>query len=91
MEPIGLLTWIIVGGIAGWLAGIVMRSGGGVLTDIVVGIVGALIGGMLFSALGLAGTTGFSIWSILVAFVGAVALLAVIRQLNGHGRGHIFN
>ncbi len=91
MEPMGLLAWIIVGGIAGWLAGIAMKSGGGVLTDIVVGIVGAFIGGFLFNAVGLTGTTGFSLWSVVVAFVGAVVLLAVIRLLNHRGRGHIFN
>ncbi len=79
----GWLAWIIVGAIAGWLAGKVMSSGGGVLTDIIVGIVGAFIGGFVFNALGLAGTTGFNIWSIFVSFVGAVVLLLVIRMLNG--------
>jgi uncharacterized membrane protein YeaQ/YmgE (transglycosylase-associated protein family) len=83
IKIMGWLAWIIVGAIAGWLAGIVMKSGGGVLTDIIVGIVGAFIGGFLFNALGLAATTGFNIWSIFVAFVGAVVLLGVIRVLNG--------
>ena len=79
----GWLAWLIVGAIAGWLAGMVMKSGGGLLTDIIVGIVGAFIGGFLFNALGLEGTTGFSVWSIFVSFVGAVALLAAIRVFNG--------
>jgi uncharacterized membrane protein YeaQ/YmgE (transglycosylase-associated protein family) len=83
IKIMGWLAWLIVGAIAGWLAGMVMKSGGGVLTDIIVGIVGAFIGGFLFNALGLAGTTGFNIWSIFVAFVGAVVLLFVIRMLNG--------
>jgi uncharacterized membrane protein YeaQ/YmgE (transglycosylase-associated protein family) len=82
----GWLAWIITGAIAGWLAGKVMSSGGGLLTDIIVGIVGAFLGGFLFNALGLAGTTGFNIWSIFVAFIGAVALLFVIRMLNGRRR-----
>ena len=91
MEPMGLLAWIIIGAIAGWLAGVAMKSGGGVLTDIVVGIIGAFIGGILFSALGLAGTTGFNIWSIFVAFIGAVVLLAAIHSFNGRARRRLLN
>jgi uncharacterized membrane protein YeaQ/YmgE (transglycosylase-associated protein family) len=82
----GWLAWIMVGAIAGWLAGKVMKSGGGLLTDIIVGIVGAIIGGFLFNALGLGGTTGLNIWSIFVAFIGAVALLFAIRMFNGRQR-----
>ena len=85
------LAWIIVGAVAGWLAGIVMKSGGGLLTDIIVGIVGAFIGGFLFSAAGLAGTTGFNLWSIFVAFIGAVVLLGAIHMVNGRGHRHLFN
>ena len=82
MQPMGFITWIIVGAVAGWLAGVVMKSGGGLITDIIVGIVGAFIGGFIFSVIGAAGTTGLNIWSIFVAFVGAVVLLAVIRLFN---------
>jgi uncharacterized membrane protein YeaQ/YmgE (transglycosylase-associated protein family) len=85
MEPMGLLTWIVVGAIAGWLAGIVMRSGGGALTDIVVGIIGALIAGFLFSRIAIPSITGFSIWSVFVAFTGAVGLLAIIHRVNRRG------
>jgi uncharacterized membrane protein YeaQ/YmgE (transglycosylase-associated protein family) len=80
------IVWIVVGAIAGWLAGMVMKSGGGLLTDIIVGIVGAFIGGFLFSVVGLSGTTGFNIWSIFVAFIGAVVLLAAIRLFNSRHR-----
>jgi len=79
----GLLAWIVVGLIAGWLASKVVPSRLGTIGDTVVGMVGALIGGFLFEQVGATGTTGFSIWSIFVAFVGAVLLLVVIRAVDG--------
>jgi uncharacterized membrane protein YeaQ/YmgE (transglycosylase-associated protein family) len=82
----GLLSWIVVGLIAGWLAGLVMRgSGHGIVGDILVGIVGGLLGGFLASALfGVADPmSGINITSIIVAFLGAVALIAIIRALPG--------
>ncbi|NWF68399.1 MAG: GlsB/YeaQ/YmgE family stress response membrane protein [Chloroflexi bacterium] len=81
----GWLAWLIVGAVAGWLASIVMKTNGqqGLLMDIVVGIVGAFIGGFLFNQFGAAGVTGFNIWSVIVAFVGAVVLLALLRLLSG--------
>jgi len=88
MTEMGWLAWLVVGAVAGWLASIVMKTSGrqGLLTDIVVGIVGALIGGFLFNQFGAAGVTGFNIWSVFVAFTGAVVLLVVLRLLNGRGR-----
>ncbi len=85
MEPLGLLAWLIIGAIAGWLASKVMKTGRqqGLLMDIVVGIAGAFVGGLLFSQFGAPGTTGFNIWSLFVAFTGAVVLLAVIRVFSG--------
>jgi uncharacterized membrane protein YeaQ/YmgE (transglycosylase-associated protein family) len=85
MEQMGWLAWLIVGAIAGWLASIAMKTNRqqGLIMDIVVGIVGALIGGFLFNLVGASGTTGFNIWSVFVAFVGAVVLLGAIRVLNG--------
>jgi len=78
----GLIWWIVVGLIAGWLAGKVMKGGGfGVLMDIVIGIVGALIGGWLFGALGVYPGFGL-IGSILVAFIGACILLWLIRLVK---------
>jgi len=85
MDQMGFFAWLIVGAIAGWLASIAMKTNRqqGLIMDIVVGIVGALIGGFLFNLVGASGTTGFNIWSIFVAFVGAVVLLGAIRVLNG--------
>ncbi|HEX9115407.1 MAG TPA: GlsB/YeaQ/YmgE family stress response membrane protein [Anaerolineae bacterium] len=82
----GILSWIIVGLIAGWLAGLVMKGGGyGILGDIILGIVGALIGGFLVGALtGNPGAVnGINLTSILVAFIGAVILVAIVRAVSG--------
>ena len=83
MEPMGLLAWIVVGLIAGWLASQVVASRYGIIGDTVIGMVGALVGGFLFEQFGSTGTTGFNIWSVLVAFVGAVVLLVLIRAVSG--------
>jgi uncharacterized membrane protein YeaQ/YmgE (transglycosylase-associated protein family) len=77
----GFLYWIIVGLIAGWLAGKVMKGGGyGVLVDIVLGILGGVVGGWVFGLLGL--HAGGLIGSIIVAFVGAVILVWIVRKLK---------
>ncbi|HYM27988.1 MAG TPA: GlsB/YeaQ/YmgE family stress response membrane protein [Steroidobacteraceae bacterium] len=79
-----ILAWIIIGGLAGWLASVLVRGGGlGLLGDIVVGIVGAFIGGLIVSLLGGQGFTGFNIWSFIVALIGAVVLLLIIRMVRG--------
>jgi len=85
----GLLSWIVVGAIAGWLSGQVMKGRGfGLLGDIIVGIVGGLIGGFLAEALFKVpnAVNGFNLTSILVAFLGAVLLLFVARLFQGRGR-----
>jgi uncharacterized membrane protein YeaQ/YmgE (transglycosylase-associated protein family) len=82
----GILSWIIVGLIAGWLAGVVMKGGGyGVIGDIILGIVGALIGGFLASALfGVPdAVNGINATSIIVSFLGAVILVAIVRAVSG--------
>ncbi|MEA4906297.1 MAG: GlsB/YeaQ/YmgE family stress response membrane protein [Chloroflexi bacterium] len=82
----GILAWIVVGLIAGWLAGLVMRGGGyGILGNMVIGIVGALIGGFLASALFNMpnAVNGINIPSVLVAFLGSVILVAILRALSG--------
>ncbi|MGZ3639943.1 MAG: GlsB/YeaQ/YmgE family stress response membrane protein [Ktedonobacterales bacterium] len=82
----GIISWIIVGGIAGWLASLVVRGTGlGLIGDIIVGIVGGLIGGFLLSLLlpGSFSVTGFNIGSIIVAFIGAVVLLLLVRLFTG--------
>ncbi len=79
-----IVLWIILGGLAGWLASVLVRGGGlGLIGDIVVGIVGALIGGFLVSLIGGTGVTGFNIWSFLVAVIGAVVLLLIVRAFTG--------
>lgn len=83
MEPMGLLAWIVIGIIAGWLASQVIPSRFGLVGDTIVGMLGALIGGFLFEALGSSGATGINIWSIFVAFIGAVVLLFLLRAVNG--------
>jgi uncharacterized membrane protein YeaQ/YmgE (transglycosylase-associated protein family) len=81
---VDILLWIVLGLVAGFLASMVMRGGGyGLLGDIIVGVVGALLGGWLFSLFGAGGVTGFNLWSIFVAFVGACVLIAVLRLLSG--------
>jgi len=82
----GLLWFVIIGAVAGWLAGKFMKGRGfGLLGDIIVGVIGAFIGGWLF---GLAGVSlgGGLIGSLVVAFLGAVVLLFVVRLFNGRSR-----
>lgn len=79
-----ILLWILLGAIAGWLASVVMktRKEQGLLMDIVVGIVGAVLGGWIFGLFGAQGVSGFNLSSLVVAFVGAVVLLAILRALR---------
>jgi uncharacterized membrane protein YeaQ/YmgE (transglycosylase-associated protein family) len=78
----GLLWFLIVGLIAGWLAGVLVKGGGfGVVGDIVIGVIGAILGGWLFSTFGAAPGGGL-LGSILVATIGAVVLLVVVRVLK---------
>jgi len=86
MGQMGWLAWIVIGAVAGWLASIVMRTSQGLLMDIVVGILGAFIGGILFNQFGSAGVTGFNIWSLFVAFIGAVILLGLVRLFTNTTR-----
>lgn len=77
-----LLTWIVVGLIAGLLADLVVPGKQNWLVDTLVGMAGAVIGGWLFTAFGGAPATGFNLWSILVAFVGAVILLYIVKAVQ---------
>lgn len=80
----GVIAWIIVGLIGGFLASrVVNRRGEGVFRDIILGIIGGLIGGFIFRAFGSHGVTGFNLWSILVAFIGAVVLLVLYHAIRG--------
>ena len=76
------IWFIIVGLVAGWLAGVIMKGGGfGVIGDIVVGIVGALIGGWLFSSMGVS-TGGGLLGAIIVALIGAIILIFLLRLIK---------
>ena len=79
-----IVGWILLGLIAGFIASkIVNRSGQGFLLDIVLGIVGAIVGGYLFALVGAEGVTGFNLYSMVVAVIGAVIVLVVYHALSG--------
>jgi len=77
LDPGGLIGWLVVGLLAGWIAGIVTRGGGfGCITNVIIGVIGAFIGGLILEALNVNGTAGFA-ESLAIATLGAVLLLAV--------------
>jgi uncharacterized membrane protein YeaQ/YmgE (transglycosylase-associated protein family) len=79
-----ILGWIVLGLIAGWIGGKIVRGrGSGFFLNIVLGIVGAFVGGLIFSVIGGSGVTGFNIWSMFVAIVGAVVVLLIYNALAG--------
>ncbi|HON39114.1 MAG: GlsB/YeaQ/YmgE family stress response membrane protein [Desulfomonilia bacterium] len=85
----GILSWIIVGIIAGWLTGLIMKGGGyGIFGDMILGIVGALVGGFLAGALfGVqAPLTGLNIGTLVIAVLGAILVVAIVRALPGRTR-----
>jgi uncharacterized membrane protein YeaQ/YmgE (transglycosylase-associated protein family) len=79
-----IIGWLVLGLIAGFIASkIVNAQGQGILLDVVLGIVGALVGGFIFNAAGGVGVTGFNAWSFLVATVGAIIVLVLYHALTG--------
>ncbi len=78
-----ILVWIIFGAIAGWIASAIMGSRGGLIWDIILGIIGAGLGGLVMGLLGQSGVTGFNLYSIVVAVVGAIILIAISRAFRG--------
>jgi uncharacterized membrane protein YeaQ/YmgE (transglycosylase-associated protein family) len=78
-----ILLWLVLGAIAGWIASLLMGTNErqGTVMDIIMGVVGALLGGFLFSLLGMSGVTGFDMYSLFVAVIGAVVLTWVSRQI----------
>jgi uncharacterized membrane protein YeaQ/YmgE (transglycosylase-associated protein family) len=79
-----VIGWIILGLISGFIASkIVNKSGQGFFMDIVLGIVGAIVGGVIFSALGIGGVTGFNLYSMVVAVIGAVIVLVIYHWVSG--------
>ncbi|HPG03059.1 MAG TPA: GlsB/YeaQ/YmgE family stress response membrane protein [Beijerinckiaceae bacterium] len=81
-----VIAWIILGLIAGFIGSkIVNKTGQGFLMDVVLGIVGAVVGGFIFTFFGAAGVTGLNIYSLIVSIVGAVVVLWVYHQVAGRG------
>jgi uncharacterized membrane protein YeaQ/YmgE (transglycosylase-associated protein family) len=79
-----IISWIILGLIAGFIGSkIVNKQGEGMLLDMALGIVGAIVGGILFSFFGATGITGLNIWSMIVAIVGSVVVLLVYHAISG--------
>jgi uncharacterized membrane protein YeaQ/YmgE (transglycosylase-associated protein family) len=78
-----IIAWLVLGLIAGFIASrIVNKTGAGIILDIVLGIVGALVGGFLFSLFGTEGVTGFNLYSLLVAVVGAIVVLLIYHAIR---------
>jgi uncharacterized membrane protein YeaQ/YmgE (transglycosylase-associated protein family) len=80
----GILIWIVFGGLVGWAASKVMETDAqqGIALNIIVGIVGAVVGGWIMSVIGTTGVGGFNIYSFLVALLGACVLIAVVKALR---------
>lgn len=81
-----IIAWIVLGLIAGWLAGTIMRGGGyGIVGDIILGVLGAIVGGWLTGILlGRDMVNGFNIETLIVAVIGAIVLIAISRLFTGH-------
>lgn len=80
----GIVLWIIFGAIAGWAASVIMKTNyrQGTMMDIVMGVIGAVVGGFLMGLVGQSGVNGFNLYSLAVAVLGAVVLILVGRQLH---------
>ena len=88
---VGLGGWlgaIIIGGLAGWVASMIMKTDAsmGIFMNILVGIIGAVIGNLLLPLFGASGTTGFNVWSFVVALIGAIILLFIVKLFTGSKR-----
>ncbi len=75
------ILWVVFGGIAGWIASMIVGTGEGTLGNIIVGIVGAVMGGFIMNAFGQSGVTGFNFYSFFVAILGSVVLLWIYRAV----------
>lgn len=84
MDGMGIIGWVILGGLAGWVASKFVGTDKhqGLLGNIIAGIVGGVVGGWVFSLFGGVGVTGFNIWSFVVAVVGAVIVLSIWRAVS---------
>ena len=83
----GIIAWIVLGLIAGWIASKIMHGeGSGLVINLVLGVVGAFVGGFLVSVLGGVGITGFNLWSLVVAVLGAVVVLWIYSMVQSRRR-----
>jgi uncharacterized membrane protein YeaQ/YmgE (transglycosylase-associated protein family) len=78
----GILLWIIFGALAGWIASMIMKTEAGAMMDIIMGIVGAVVGGFLMNMIGQSGVTGFNLYSIIVAVIGAIVVIYIGRMVR---------
>lgn len=81
----GIILWIVFGALAGWIASLIMKTDSqqGPLMNIIVGIIGAVVGGFVMNAVGQSGVSGFNLYSLLVAIGGAIVLIAIVRMVRG--------
>lgn len=81
---IGIILWVIFGALAGWIASVIMKtdSSQNTMTDIILGVVGAVVGGFLLGLVGQSGVTGFNLYSLVVAVIGAVVVIYVGRMMR---------
>lgn len=80
----GIILWIVFGALVGWLASLIMKTDSeqGPLLNIVVGIIGAAVGGLVMSTIGKSGVTGINLYSLMVVLLGAVVLIAIVRMVR---------
>lgn len=80
----GIILWIIFGGLVGWVASMIMKTDGeqGIVLNVIVGVVGAVIGGWLMSVFGESGVGGFNLYSFFVALLGACVLIAIVKAVR---------
>lgn len=80
----GILLWIIFGALAGWIASIIMKTdhGQGTVSDIIMGIIGAIVGGFIMNQLGQSGVNGFNLYSLAVAVIGAIVVIYIGRMIR---------
>ncbi|OGE87953.1 MAG: hypothetical protein A3J07_02315 [Candidatus Doudnabacteria bacterium RIFCSPLOWO2_02_FULL_49_13] len=80
----GIILWVVFGGLVGWVASMLMSTNAqmGLVANVVVGVIGAVLGGFIMSLIGGTGITGFNLYSFLVALVGAVALIWIVKMVR---------
>lgn len=80
----GIVLWLIFGALAGWIASVIMKTNSqqGMMTDIILGIVGAVVGGFLMGMVGQSGVSGFNLYSMIIAVIGAIVIIYLGRSLR---------